>query len=111
MVHLKALQSRSDQYAERLEGLRAEACELLQQSGDQFLDEVFRGGSTDVRSVSRVMKEREREVRAQSRGPAKAGVVSAGPSRLASYAKPPPPPAAKVTTQAPRTRSRPPAPP
>ena len=40
----KALRAQSEKYMERLEGLRAEARELLSHSGDQFLDEVCRGG-------------------------------------------------------------------
>ena len=56
----KALQHRSEQYQERLEGLRAEARELLQNYGEQFLDEAFRGGTAGVKSVSVVAKEKER---------------------------------------------------
>ena len=103
----KAWQHRSAQCVARLEGLRAEAREILRTSGDHFLDEACRGGATGVRSVSVVMKERERAVRAQSRGLATAGAVVAGLSRPAPYAKPPPP--ARATAQAPRQRSRPPA--
>ena len=108
VVPCKALQHRSAQYVERLEGLRAEARELLRASGDQFLDEAFRGGSSGIRSVSVVMKERERKVRAQYRGPAEASAVVASSLRPAPYATPPPPPA-RVTAQAPWQRSRPPA--
>ena len=43
----KALQHRSEQYQERLEGLRAEARELLRESGDQFLDQVPRGAQLE----------------------------------------------------------------
>ena len=51
-------------FISELEGLRAEARELLLESGDQFLDQAFRGGTAGVRSVSVVMKEKEREIRA-----------------------------------------------
>ena len=90
-VPKRALQHRSEQYQERLEGLRAEARELPRESGDQFLNQAFRGGTAGVRSVSVVMKEKEREVRAKSRGPAKASAVGSGSARPAPYAKPPPP--------------------
>ena len=57
----RALKHRSLQYQERLEELRAEARELLQNYGDQFLDEAFRGGTSGVRAVSVVTQEKERE--------------------------------------------------
>ena len=41
----RALQHRSEQYREQLEGLREEARELLLGSGDKFLDQAFRGGT------------------------------------------------------------------
>ena len=69
--------------------MRAEARELLQNYGDQFLDEAFRGGTSGVRAVSVVTKEKEREMKARSRGPAKAGDAGASASRTAPYAKPP----------------------
>ena len=74
------LRPKSEQYLERPEGLRAEAREPVSQSGDDLLDKVLRGGAIRVRSVSRVVKEREREVREQPRGPAKAGATAAGSS-------------------------------
>ena len=107
-VPKRALQHRSEQYQERLEGLRAEARELPRESGDQFLNQAFRGGTAGVRSVSVVMKEKAREDRAQSRGPAKASAVGSGSARPAPYAKPPPPPA-RASQPTSRQRSRPPA--
>ena len=76
----RALQHRSELYQERLEGLRAEARELLQNYGEQFLGEAFRGGTAGVRAVSVVAKEKEREMKARSRGPAKAGATAVGSS-------------------------------
>ena len=67
----KALQHRSEQCAARLEGLRAEARELLQASGDQFWDEALRGGNSGVRPVSVVMKERKRRFGPNPAGPRK----------------------------------------
>ena len=52
----KARRAQSEQYMERLEGLRAETGELLSHSGDQFMDKVFRGGATGARSASRAMQ-------------------------------------------------------
>ena len=89
--------------------MREEARELLLESGDKFLDQAFRGGTAGVRSVSVVMKEKEREVRAQSRGPAKASAVGSCLARPAPYAKPPPPPA-KASQPTCRQRSRAPGP-
>ena len=60
-VRQKALRAKTMQYMERLNGLRAKARELLADSGLQFLDEVFREGTTGVRSVSRVVKDKERK--------------------------------------------------
>ena len=90
---------------ERLEGLRAEAREVLRNSGDQFLDRAFRSGDSGLRTASQVMKAREREVRAKSSGPTKAGAASSG-AASSSSAKPAPYP--RAPPQPKRPRSRPP---
>ena len=57
----KALFSSTKQYIQKLQELRAGACELLVEPGEKFLDEVFICGKTGVRSISNVVKERELE--------------------------------------------------
>ena len=82
------MHSKSEQYLARLEEMRAEARDLVARKGDKYSDELFRGRITGVRSVSKVMKEKEREVRAKFRGPAKAGGTASSSSRPAPHAKP-----------------------
>ena len=52
-----ALKHRSLQYQERLEELRAEARELLQNYGDQFMDEAF-GGRRSTAVLPRTMADK-----------------------------------------------------
>ena len=101
----RAMRVRSKQYMERLKELRAEAREVLIVSGDVFLDQALRSGTSGMRTMSQVMKQREREVREQSNGPAQAGaassgVASSGSAKPSPYPRAPPPPK--------RPRSRPP---
>ena len=85
----------------RLEGLREEAREVLRVSGDVFLDRAFRSGTSGMRTMSQVMRQRSREVREQSSGPAHAGAASSGAAASSSAGpRAPPPPK--------RQRSRPP---
>ena len=45
----KTMRAKSGQYLARLEEMRAEVHELLSRSGDQYLNEIFRGGAVGVR--------------------------------------------------------------
>jgi hypothetical protein len=54
-----ALKAQTNQYMERLEGLRAEACAFLAESGKRCLDEALRSGTTGIRSASQVLIQKE----------------------------------------------------